>query len=105
MLGKIAEFFKGEASEIHVDSSGNPTDFDLHVATAVVLVEMASADSEIAPQEAEALLTVMGEQFLVADEEVPELVQIAIAAKNETGKIDDFISLMGTKKVFELEND
>ena len=94
MLRKIAEFFKGEQSGVDVDESGNPTSHDLQVATVVLMVEMASADHEVAPEEAEAVCNAVASQFSVDEEEIPELVQIAIAARQEAGKIDEFVGLI-----------
>ncbi len=94
MLGKIKEFFKGEESDVSVDKSGRATEFDLQVAVVVLLVEMAGSDHEIDPAEAEAICSSVSGQFQIQEDQVPELVQIAIAARNEVGKIDNFIGLI-----------
>lgn len=94
MLGKIKEFFSGEESAVHVDKGGKATPFDLHVAVVVLLVEMAGSDHEIDPNEAEAICSSVSEQFQMEEDEVPELVQIAISSRNEEGKIDNFVGLI-----------
>lgn len=94
MFGKIKEFFAGqEALEttLEKDKSGSATDRDLHIAAAVLLVEMASSDQEIAPQEGQAVVAAMSQEFGIGQSEVPELVEIAIASRQEKGRIDEFV--------------
>ncbi|MDC0357192.1 TerB family tellurite resistance protein [Oligoflexia bacterium] len=91
MLGKIKEFLKGEETEIHVDQDGNPTDEELLIATAVLLVEMASADQVIDRQEAEAVCESMQGQFGIDEERIPEIIEVAVTVRKEQGRIDEFV--------------
>lgn len=91
MFKKIKEYFKGEETSVLVDKGGRPTERDLHIATAVLLIEMASADQAIAKEEATVVCNTMGAQFGIAEDKLPELVEIAIAARKEAKKIDQFV--------------
>lgn len=104
MLKKIAQFFKGEASldesvsaSLEYDRSGAFVDRDLHIATAILLVQIASADQDIAREEAETVCTLMEEHLGIDDQEIPQLVEIAVAARNDKVKIDQFIDLINKK--------
>lgn len=96
MLKKLVEFFSGEAeaSSLIVDSSGDPTAADLHVATAVILFEMAGRDEKIHPTEADAIVNTMTEQFQLDSEEVPDIMKVATASLKEKGKIDIFVNIL-----------
>lgn len=100
MFSHIKDFFEGDESiddSLKVDNTGNPTDRDLHIATAVLLVEMASADKAIERSEAQALCTTIAHEFELDDGEIPELVQIAIAARKEQGRIDQFVNVINER--------
>jgi len=94
MFEKIRGFFTGEQSTLTVDKSGNATERDIHVATAVLLIEMAGSDNEIAREEAEAVCASIQAQFNLHEDEIPELVETAIAARSEAGKIDQFVKVV-----------
>lgn len=94
MFGKIKSFFSGESSleaSLKADKHGNASTRDLHIAALVVLIEMAGTDSSVASQEAEAVCALMAKEFGIPDQDLPELVQIAIEAKKSAQKIDQFV--------------
>ena len=94
MFEKFFDFFAGSSeigSALEVDGTGRPTEENLHVAAAVLLVEVAGSDDHIAPQEAEAVVKMMSQQFGLDEEEIPELIKLAVVAKKEKGKIDEFL--------------
>lgn len=94
MFGKLKSFFKGETTlekSLQADKTGQPTAHDLHVAAAVLLIEMAGSDQGIAAQEAQAVCALMGQEFGLAEETLPELVQTAVSARQQKGKIDEFV--------------
>lgn len=96
MFKGLKEFLLGnqESDQVALDGDGKPTQQELLIATAVILFEMAASDSDIDHAEAEALCSSMGEQFQVPEDEVPGLVQLAIKAKEQAGKIDSFVKLL-----------
>ncbi|MCB0352235.1 MAG: TerB family tellurite resistance protein [Bdellovibrionales bacterium] len=91
MLGKLKEFLKGEQKEISVDKHGKPTPYELLMASAVLMIEMAGADKDIAHAEAQAVCDALASRFGIDEDEIPELVQAAIAARQEKGRIDEFV--------------
>jgi uncharacterized tellurite resistance protein B-like protein len=94
MFGKIKSFFRGELSlekSLLSDKSGQASTKDLQVAALVILIEMASSDKDIAPQEAQAICDLMQTEFGIGEEAIPDLVQVATAARQEKGKIDEFV--------------
>ncbi len=100
MLERVREFFAGKQTlevSLAKDRSGAATDRDLQIATAVLLVEMASSDQEIASPEGRAVVDVMTRQFSIPDKDVPELVQVAIAARKEQGRIDEFVKCINDR--------
>jgi len=95
MFKKIMDFFGSDQSlevSLEQDKTGEATDHDLHVAALVLLIEMAGIDNDIAPEESMTVCQVMNEQFNLAEDELPELVEIAAAARKEQGKIDKFVA-------------
>ncbi|MCO6429963.1 MAG: TerB family tellurite resistance protein [Deltaproteobacteria bacterium] len=104
MLNKIKGFFSGEHTleesvqlSLETDKSGEVTTHDLHVATAVILVQVASSDEAIAREEAEAVCGVIEENLGISQELIPSLVETAVAARRQKGKIDDFINLINDR--------
>lgn len=100
MFGKLKSFFKGESTlekSLQADRSGQASAQDLHIAAAVLLIEMAGSDQGIAPQEAEAVCELMQKEFALPEESLPELVQVAVAARKEKGKIDEFVQVINSK--------
>ena len=96
MFNKLKEFFQGEQTDVDVDRSGAPTEHDLHLATAVILIEMAGADEEIDRAEAQTICATIQNQFGIPENEVPELIEVALAAKREAGKIDEFVKVINS---------
>jgi uncharacterized tellurite resistance protein B-like protein len=110
MLGKLLSFFKkvgsgagsAEAKEefipnLHTDKLGTPTDKELLVSTAVLLIEMASSDSDIAREEAEMVCTLLEQHLGIPQARIPDLVQDAIMAKQEKGKIHEFLNVINER--------
>ena len=95
MFDKIKGFFTGEQSfqdTIGVTKEGNPVDQVLQVATVVLLMEIAGRDKKIERTEAEVLCDTVSKEFNISDDDIPALVEVAIAARKETDKIDEFVN-------------
>ena len=108
MFKKLIGFFKGEQTieesikaSLEQDKSGKATDQDLHIATAVLLVHVASSDQSIAREEAEIICNVMERNLGIPEEEIPPLVEMAVSARREKGKIDEFVSIINER--FDVE--
>lgn len=100
MFRKVDKYFADQEpldSAVVVDKDGIPTERDLHVATAVLLIEIAGRDRDIDVREARAICQLLSNQFKVEERELPELVNIAMAARKEPGKIDHFIELVNKR--------
>lgn len=93
MLRKIKEFFKGEAS-LEVSKTGQPTDREVQIACAVLLLEMAGADNDYSPAEVEMTLSSMQQQFKFTHEVATELLEIADGLRKQHDKIDQFVKLV-----------
>ena len=100
MFGRIKDFFAGEQSlpaSLQVDGEGRPAEADLMVACAVLLVEMARADKNIAKQEGEAVVSLMCANFGLDQAEIPKLIETAVAARKASGKIDEFVKCVNER--------
>ncbi|MBX7144201.1 MAG: TerB family tellurite resistance protein [Oligoflexia bacterium] len=92
MLKKLLQVFGGKKSDsLKLDKVGNSLSLDLQTAIAVILVEVASADKGIDPKEADAVCALMQEELGLPEDELPALIQTAISARKEQGKIDSFV--------------
>jgi uncharacterized tellurite resistance protein B-like protein len=90
MFSKILDFLQGKTS-LELDSSGDPTEKDLQIATAVLLLEVAGSDEDYAPEEVKACVTVMNRQFNSDDEETMEILAAAEELRSKAGRIDEFV--------------
>jgi len=100
MLKKLKDFFRGEASlenALQVDQTGEATTTDLQIATAVLLVEMASIDEEISLDECKAVVSTMCAHFGIEEEEVPEIISTAIASRKDQGRLAEFFECINEK--------
>jgi uncharacterized tellurite resistance protein B-like protein len=95
MFEKIKDYFEGKQDLTEAVGTGSTVSpQDLVVAACVLLVEVAGIDSRIDPTEGTAVVQALSDAFGVPQGEVPEFVQLAIAAKKEKGKIKEFIELL-----------
>lgn len=90
MFSKILDFLRGKTN-LEMDSSGDPTEKDLQIATAVLLLEVAGSDADYAPEEVQACVAVMNAQFNSEDEETMEILAAAEELRSKAGKIDEFV--------------
>lgn len=97
MFKNLTTFFSREDTSLQFDKDGQPTPQELKVATIVLMVEMAGSDKNIAAEEAETVCRSIGREFSISEEEIPELVKIAIEARRVEGKIDQFVSCINEK--------
>ncbi|MEZ4752824.1 MAG: TerB family tellurite resistance protein [Bdellovibrionota bacterium] len=96
MLKKLVSFFKGKAAlKASLDSvKGEALEKELLLASTVILVEAASADSDIDPIEAEEICRLLTQEFNVSDKDLPELVELAVNVRDEAEKIEEFIDFL-----------
>lgn len=95
MFEKIKEYFEGTGNLTSAVAAGTAVSpNDLVVAASVLLVEVAGIDSRIDPTEGTAVVQALSDAFGVPQKEIPQFVQLAIAAKKEEGKIKKFIDIL-----------
>jgi uncharacterized tellurite resistance protein B-like protein len=70
MLGAFKKIFNGPKKE----ESAEDRELKLRVATSVVLLEAATADSNFSPQEQEKIIEILKSRFQMNDESVKELI-------------------------------
>lgn len=100
MFDKVNEFFEGKESldqALAEDKAAEPTERDLQIAAVVLLVEMAGADRKISPGEGQAVVAAMSKAFDLPEKDLPELVKVAIAARKEKGKVDEFLECVAQR--------
>ena len=90
MLDKIKQFLESGVS-LEITQSGQATQKDVQVATAVLLLEMAGADEDFAPEEVKACFASLESQFNLTDAESLDVLEAAETLRKEKGKIDDFV--------------
>ena len=90
MFDKIKEFFSSD-TDLQVTADGTATTKDIQVATAVLLLEIAGADEDFAPEEVQACFRTMETQFGIDDSDTLSLMEDAQRAR-ESAKVDVFIN-------------
>ena len=93
MFDKLRDFLQKDSEDVslEIDKTGTPTDKDLILATAVLLVEMAASDNEIAQEEGATVGALITGQFGVKYTELEGVIQAAIEARKKAAKIDQFV--------------
>jgi len=82
MLGAFKKIFNGPTKE----ESAEDRELKLRVATSVILLEAATADSNFSPQEQEKIIEILKSRFQMNDESVKELIdESENERKNSTG--------------------
>ena len=94
MFKRLKQFLTGAESNLEIDSSGEETSRELHVATGILLLEMAGSDGDYAPEEVQTIFTIMKREFDLTEDEVADLLEIADLSREKKGKIDEFIQLI-----------
>jgi uncharacterized tellurite resistance protein B-like protein len=73
MLGAFKKIFNGPKKE----ESAEDRELKLRVATSVILLEAATADSNFSPQEQEKIIEILKSRFQMNDESVKELIDVS----------------------------
>ena len=96
MFNRIKDFFAGDES-LKVDTGGKPTDRDLQIATAVLLLEMAGRDQDFAPEEINVAFASMSRQFQLSDDETADILEAASTIQEQPEKIDELIKVLNER--------
>ncbi|HQH25796.1 MAG TPA: TerB family tellurite resistance protein [Oligoflexia bacterium] len=93
MLENIKDFLKGETS-LKVNKGGEPTSKDLAIATGMLLLEMAGADLDYAPEEVRTIFAALEKHLNVSDTETLEILEQADKLRQQEGKFDEFLGVI-----------
>ena len=98
MFKKLSNFFKGKAAlKASIDTTKGPvSDHDLLLAATVILIEVASADQDIDPSEAEEICRLLSKEFNVPEAKLPELIDIAVNVRDEREKVEEFLDCISS---------
>jgi uncharacterized tellurite resistance protein B-like protein len=78
-------------TSLNVTKDGAPVSQDLQLAVIVLLIEMSGKDQHIADEEAEVVVEVGIKYFGLGEEESIAVVEQALQARKDAGKIDGFV--------------
>ena len=93
MFNKLKEYFSGEG-DLTVDKQGAPTARELKVAAGVILLHVAGADDDYAPEEVHATFRSLEKAFDTDEDAVYGLLQEADKLRECKDKIDGFIDII-----------
>jgi uncharacterized tellurite resistance protein B-like protein len=91
MLNKLNDFLSSIIVPTGVDSRPEHT---LHLATAVLLIEVMQSDAESADQEMATILKILKERFHLSDAEVTQLTELGHRTANAANDFHQFTSLI-----------
>lgn len=91
MLNKIRDFFTTELAREENESLSHD---QCQLATAALLIEVASADRNFDPQELEALKKVLARKFELDDQQLEELTALAQSEKEQATSLYQFTQLI-----------
>ena len=96
MFKTIKNFFKSSSGPVSlfVDKNGEPTSEDINIAVAVLLVEIAASDKDIAPEEGSAVIDVLIKELGIPESEHQNLIETAVAASEHGKKIGEFAKIV-----------
>ncbi|MCB0317706.1 MAG: TerB family tellurite resistance protein [Bdellovibrionales bacterium] len=85
LLRNIFSFFKKKITQrANISSStGTLAEDELLLAAAVILIDVAGADKDIHPKEAEEICRLLKKEFKVPEEKLPQLIEIAVEARDD----------------------
>ena len=92
MFEKLKDFFSGQGNSLLVDTEGKPTELDVQIATGILLLEMAGADGDYAPEETATIIGVMADQFNIDEDQTVELLEMGDAVRRQPKKLDEVIA-------------
>lgn len=96
MTNNIEEFLRQQCS-LEIDSSGEPTERSLQVATLGLMIEMAKADHSVPPEELNLIVRSMNWAFDLTDNQTGELLDIASFMLKEGSALTKFIDIVNSK--------
>lgn len=91
MFKKILSFFKNEAISLDIDNSGSPSNQDIQIAVAILLLEASGIDNDYAPEEIKTAYKILENHFKLNNEEAEAILEQADTFRGEKEKINQFV--------------
>ena len=93
MISKIEQFFK-DRLEVRTEDAADSLDQKLMIATTVLFLEMAFADSEVSKEEENHIQDTLHDFFDLDQPEIEELIEVASDSRNNRNDIWLFTNLL-----------
>ncbi|MCC6221161.1 MAG: TerB family tellurite resistance protein [Deltaproteobacteria bacterium] len=93
MFKLLKNFLRGKAS-LKVDKKGKPLGRDLQAAIGALLLQMAGADEDYAPEEVYTVTRIIQRQLGLDTEEAAEVLEMSDELRLQEKKIDKFVALI-----------
>lgn len=96
MFENLKEFFEGAAG-LGSDKSGKPTERDLQICVAALLVQMAFSDEHLHEKELTAMIGNLNRQFQLSDYDAADILEVAdYLRKNET-RLENLLTIINER--------
>lgn len=96
MLNKIKGFLEGEIS-LDKTKDGEEVDRTLMVGIGVLMLQMAGADNDYAPEEVQSCFRTLEKHFGISDEEAMEILEEAENLKSDKEKVSSLLESLNSK--------
>jgi uncharacterized tellurite resistance protein B-like protein len=96
MLNRIKNFLEGEIS-LDKTKDGEEVDRTLMVGIGVLMLQMAGADNDYAPEEVQSCFRTLEKHFGISDEEAMEILEEAENLKGDKEKVSSLLESLNTK--------
>jgi uncharacterized tellurite resistance protein B-like protein len=96
MFNNIDEFLRGRTT-LEVEASGNPTQRDMQIGTASLLVQMAHVNQNITKGEIDSMVRCMNRQFKLSDQDSADILEAADFLRRDRNKLDDILAAINER--------
>lgn len=92
MFKKILSFLNtSKVTTLEVDVSGKPSDGDIQIAVAILLLEASGTDNDYAPEEIATAYKVLENHFKITNQDAEKILEQADSLRAEKEKINHFV--------------
>lgn len=96
MFKNLEQFLTGAAS-LEVDANGAPSDRDLQICTAVLLLQMACVDEHLTKGEIDSIVRVLDKQFVLEHAVAGDLLEVADFLRRDRAKLDEIVAVINKR--------
>lgn len=86
-----------KGAKLEFEKSGTPTEHDLKVASALLLLHVAKIDKALAGPELQAVVSALNKQFAFSDEDAATLIAVADFLHRDQAQLDSFAALLNDR--------